>query len=196
MIHNLAFPRKAARCSMVRTLTFAIAFVISLPTLVSAQAGALDPAFGVGGRVVDDLGTDEIAAGIAIQSDGKIVVAGSNLHDLLTVRYNSFGQRDSTFGSGSPVIGHFGVNQYAAAVAVQMVAGEEKILVGGTFEYGDFIIVRYNADGTLDSSFNGVGNTTTDFGGVETLTALALQPDGKIVAVGDGFRNPTPIDPV
>jgi uncharacterized delta-60 repeat protein len=163
--------------------------VMSIPARASAQAGALDPTFGVNGKVVTSLGGG--ASSVAIQADGKIVVtgvAGPPLGNLAVARYNSNGLPDSTFGVSGTASNDFGGDEYASAVAIQL--NDQKVVVAGTIDFTNFLVARYNPNGTLDSTFGPGGHTITDFGGDETLTALAIQPsDGKIVAVGDSFTD-------
>ncbi|WP_248783003.1 delta-60 repeat domain-containing protein, partial [Streptomyces exfoliatus] len=77
----------------------------------------------------------------------------------------------------------FGGDDVAERVAVQ---ADGKIVAvgraGGAFR--DFALARYNTDGSLDTTFNGDGRVTTDFGGDDVAERVAVQADGKIVAVG------------
>jgi len=127
---------------------------------------------------------------MAIQSDGKIVVAGTYQNDLgcdfAVVRYNSDGSPDTTFSGDGRVVTDFGSNREAGkAMAIQP---DGKIVMAGWFHNGsdsDFAVVRYNIDGGLDTSFDEDGRVTTDFGGrSDQGNAVAIQPDGKIVAAG------------
>ena len=79
-------------------------------------------------------------------------------------------------------------NDYATAVALQ---ADGKIVAAGPtsdpsidFRAGNFALARYHPNGTLDTTFSGDGQVITDFGGDEQATAVALQPDGKIVVAG------------
>ncbi len=105
------------------------------------------------------------------------------------------GDLDPSFGTGGKVTTNFGTaprEEYATAILRQ---ADGKIVVGGAvlnnnLDYSyDFALFRFNVDGSLDTNFDGDGRVNTDFRGVsegnEQLFALALQPDGKIVAVGD-----------
>jgi uncharacterized delta-60 repeat protein len=127
--------------------------------------GTLDTSFGEDGIVAAPAGA------LAIQADGKIVVGGGAL-----ARYNSDGTLDSTFGDG-------GVADVPAdAVAIQ---ADGKIVVSDT---GDETLSRVNGDGTLDDTFGTDGTVSTDLfttGG--WVNAIAIQPDGKIVAAGGGL---------
>lgn len=133
----------------------------------------------------------DAAVDVAVQPDGKIVVALDTFvgpatlparDDAFTVlRFNPDGSADTTFsgdGVSTALFGE-GVNATAAAIALQ----GDKIVVGGSAD-GDFALARFNSDGSLDPAFGGDGTVVTDFGGVDVLTALAVQPDGKLVAAG------------
>ena len=146
--------------------------------------GSLDTTFGSGGKVTTDFsGASDGADAVALQSDGKIVAAGgTSSSDFALVRYNRDGSLDPTFGSGGKVTtdftpgGNFG---FASALALQ---SDGKIVVAGYA--GDFALARYNTDGSLDTTFGSGGKVTTDFSAQGTFNALALQPDGRILAGG------------
>jgi uncharacterized delta-60 repeat protein len=146
--------------------------------------GSLDPTFGTGGQVTTDFsGGNDQAFGVAIQSDGKIVVAGVATIDFALVRYNPDGSLDTRFGTGGKVTTDFsGDSDHAHGVAIQP---DGKIVVAGTAGFAEFALARYNTDGTLDTGFRTDGKLTTDFsGGIEQAHGVAIQPDGKIVVVG------------
>src|SRR5262245_60820528 len=94
------------------------------------------------------------------------------------------GALDLTFGSGGKVITDFDTTfERGNAVALQT---DGKIIVVGTTDQGgsgtNFAVARYNANGTLDTSFSGDGKTATDFdGGSDEATGVAIQANGKIV---------------
>src|SRR5262245_12852436 len=168
------------------------------------STGALDASFGTGGRVTTNFADSQgqsLASvfSLAVQPDGKIVAAGDGRldgkYDFTLARYNSNGTLDASFGTGGRVITDFGgADDGAEAVALQP---DGKIVAAG-FARGsdfDFALTRYNGDGTVDASFGTGGRVTTDFAGFsDTAYAVALQPDGKIVAagsagiVGEGFN--------
>lgn len=156
------------------------------------STGALDTTgFGGGtGKVTTDFGTtQDSAAAVALQSDGKILVAGKTQTDFALARYNSDGTLDDTFSGDGKVTADFGSSSDRGhAVAVQ---ADGKILVAGYHNNGsddDFAVVRFNSDGTLDTSSFGTGGTgrvTTDFGsGDDNGFSMALQGDGKILVAG------------
>jgi uncharacterized delta-60 repeat protein len=164
------------------------AFLIFLfPNAAHATAGDLDPTYGNGGKVISDfLGNSEIIRHAAVQPDGKLVVVGDGvgsdgIQRFGLVRYRLNGSLDMNFGSGGRVIDLRGVR--AATVSVQ---DDGKIIAAGQVSPGDFGLVRFNKDGSLDTSFGNAGLATTDFFGTsDQIWNLALQPDGKIVAIGD-----------
>ena len=162
--------------------------------------GSLDSSFSGDGIVTTPVGASDvdIARAVAIQSDGKIVVAGYSYattedYDLVLVRYNTDGTLDSSF-AGDGIAVYHGVNDVAYAVAIQ---SDGKIVVAGYAQDDaedeltrDFAILRYNTNGSLDTTFNGNGKLRTGFGGYDYARALAIQADGKIVAVGYAEAGP------
>jgi uncharacterized delta-60 repeat protein len=157
-------------------------------------AGILDSAFGNGGLVNTSIaGDDDFAGGVAVQANGKIVVVGQSVNtngdnDFVVVRYNSNGTLDGTFGFGGRVTTGFGAGTEDVATAV-VIQADGRIVVGGfTGSPGsrDFVVARYLASGSLDTTFGGGdGIEITDFGGDDALTALALRTNGTIVAAGN-----------
>ncbi len=152
--------------------------------------GSLDLSFNGTGKVTTAIGAGtDSARGIAVQHDGKIVAAGfsviSDRDRFAVVRYNTDGSLDTSFGgTGKVLTAVVGDNGMALCVAVQ---NDGKILVAGSSS-GNFAVVRYDPNGSLDTSFNGTGKVTTDFGG--TAEAVTVQSDGKIVVAG-GANNGT-----
>jgi uncharacterized delta-60 repeat protein len=152
--------------------------------------GTLDATFGRDGRVTANFTSrDDYAYEVAIQADGKIVVAGTARQlasgvpedtQFALARFGSNGRLDSTFGGDGKVTTDFEEGWGEAwGLAIQ---ADGKIVVGGYEGYEDTgMLVRYNADGTLDTTFGGDGGVETSI-----LTEVALQADGKIVATGYG----------
>ncbi len=165
-----------------------------------AADGDLDPAFGKGGKVLTDFSqSTDIAYAAAVQPDGKLVVVGTTYinndyteEDFALARYNPDGTLDETFGSGGKVQTDFpGLAAVASSVLIQP---DDKIVVaGGAFDLfpfqGDFKVARYNPDGSLDTSFGSGGIVTTRFTNGSFAYAVAMQPDGKIIAAGTDFVN-------
>ena len=154
--------------------------------------GSPDNSFGTGGKVTTAIGTlDDHATAVAVQPDGKIVVAGSTLINgsgmaFALLRYNADGTLDNSFsGDGVQVDDISAGYDEAYAVALQP---DGKILVAGYTNNGssdDFALLRYTTDGALDNSFSGDGIETTDFAGYnDAVVSMALQPDGRIILAG------------
>jgi uncharacterized delta-60 repeat protein/uncharacterized repeat protein (TIGR01451 family) len=150
--------------------------------------GSLDATFDSDGRVVTDFGIDDVILGVAIQADGKIVAAGYTDRpnealdtDFALARYNTDGRLDQSFdGDGKAVI-DLGSLEIAFDVAIQ---ADGKIVVAGMSRFGGFSLARYNANGSLDATFDGDGVVGTDFGLDAEARGVAIQADGKIVAAG------------
>ena len=153
--------------------------------------GTLDTSFSVDGKLTTDFGSNEdIGYSVTVQTDGKILVAGESKNgsfsDFALARYNSDGSLDNTFGVGGMLTTAIGSGpEIGQSVTVQP---DGKILVAGRSYNGsdlDFALVRYNSDGSLDTSFNGDGMLTTDFGsGIDVGFSVTLQTDGKILVAG------------
>jgi uncharacterized delta-60 repeat protein len=151
--------------------------------------GFLDTSFGVigEGTVTEPLpGYFMVKNSVALQTDGKIVVAGTasdgegNHRDLALARFNPNGTLDSSFGS---VIADFGEEEETSALLLQK---DGKIVLVGNMSNGtdsQFLLVRYNPDGSLDTSFGSNGKVTSDFG-AESVDGATLQADGKLLAIG------------
>jgi len=134
---------------------------------------------------------------LALQADGKIVVAGSILgmdwktpQNLALARFNSDGTLDTAFGGTGIVVTDFGAEESTANLVIQ--ASGKIILAGTTSSAGasDFLLVRYNSDGSLDSSFGTNGKVVTDFGSAtDTATGIVQQTDGKVIVIGTSGDN-------
>jgi len=159
--------------------------------------GSLDTTFDMDGKVVTDIGAAiaDNARSAAMQSDGKIVVAGfSNIDassDFVVVRYNLDGSLDTTFDNDGKVTTDIGSSSSDSAVSV-VLQSDGKIVVVGISDSGgssDFALVRYNVDGSLDTTFDNDGKVTTDIGSTSSDSAesVVLQSDGKIVVAGNSY---------
>jgi uncharacterized delta-60 repeat protein len=154
--------------------------------------GSLDTSFGSGGEVITDIvvGGSELILDIALQSDSKIVVAGKapdpqflGNHSFALARYNSNGSLDASFGAGGIVLNPTGTGYSDVAQAV-MIQPDGRIVAAGRLQIEEavqFGLMRFNTNGTLDSSF-GTGGVAQGGGG--SIFDSVLQPDGKIVAAG------------
>ena len=155
--------------------------------------GSLDPTFGTGGKATTDLSLIDSANAVALQPDGKILVAGSTFSirtvtDFAVARYENDGTLDHTFGTGGRVTtDFFNTSDQARSIAIQpdgriIAAGSADDLDNTAFDFG---LVRYNPDGSLDLRFGNQGKVTTDFlNGLDEVEDVAVQPDGRIVAAG------------
>ncbi|MFF1594116.1 calcium-binding protein [Streptomyces sp. NPDC058286] len=145
--------------------------------------GSLDASFGTGGKVTTDFGGADGANGVALQADGKIIAAGLAVGDFGLARYNTDGSLDTGFGAGGKVTTGFDSGGAADDVALQ---ADGKIVAAGSVGSpdGDFAVVRYNTDGSLDTGFGTGGKVTTDLGSRAEARGVAIQADGKIVAAG------------
>ena len=158
------------------------------------QEGLLDPSFGSGGKVIIPISTAyDSGYGIAVQSDGKIVVAGEALngttgdnYDVTLVRLQPDGNVDPSFGGSGAVIATVGPGwDLAGSVLIQP---DGKIVVAGQSNLGgatDFIALRFLSDGSLDTGFGNNGIVRTALAGSYNYGwYCALQPDGKILVTG------------
>jgi uncharacterized delta-60 repeat protein len=184
-------------CPGIATAAIVLAWFIS-PQVAQAAAGDLDPTFGSAGTVMTDINrSTDIAQAVAVQADGKFIVVGQTYkhndfsgEDFVVTRYNTDGTLDNTFGSGGRVRTDFpGLAAVPSSVVIQP---DGKIVVaGGAFPLftflGNFELVRYNPNGSLDRSFGNGGIVTTTFPEGSYASAVALQPDGKIIAAGTVF---------
>ena len=170
-----------------------IPFLAALAAFIrpaNAAPGDLDLTFGGTGIVTTDFGNGGSGRDVAIQSDGQIVVVGEayvgSSYDMALVRYNANGSLDTTFNGSGKVTTAFGSGSDNGNSLV--IQSNGKIVVAGTAWNGlkyDFALGRYNANGTLDTSFNGTGKVTTTFGNIEDVgSSILAQSDGKLMVAG------------
>jgi uncharacterized delta-60 repeat protein len=163
--------------------------------------GALDPSFDVDGIVLTDITIgDDSASGVAVQDDGKIVVAGDAgfcceyTSSFALVRYETDGTLDTTFdGDGEAITDFTPDDDSAADVAIQ---GDGRIVAGGSAGFNGsrswFALARYEPDGTLDTSFNNDGMAMTSFDrAFDFARGMGIQTNGKIVLAGGAFDGTT-----
>jgi uncharacterized delta-60 repeat protein len=156
--------------------------------------GSLDTSFNGTGTVTTAIGSsDDYADALVLQPDGKLVAAGGSStgpHDHFALaRYNPDGSLDTNFHGTGTVTTAVGADDWASALVLQP---DGKLVAAGVSYNGsnpEFALARYNPDGSLDTNFNGTGTVTTAMGpGSDFAYALALQPDGKLVAAGDSWN--------
>lgn len=154
--------------------------------------GSLDNTFGTNGVVNTQVGSNSGSNSMKIQNDGKIIVAGGMMdsqgyQQFLTIRYNSDGSLDLSFGAGGIVQSSVGTGfQWGWDLAIQ----NAKIIVGGvrtvsTAQNSEFVLIRYNSDGSIDNTFGASGVVhAMPLGISDYLRSISLQTDGKILAGG------------
>ncbi len=131
---------------------------------------------------------------VALQADGKVIVGGTfNVLNQTAgggvARLNADGSLDTGFNVGAGVLDNGGSVGHATAVAV---LPNGQILVGGAFTYfnGSYSpgLVRLNADGSLDTTFNAGGSGVDTNGYGDPVQAIVLLPNGQIL-IGGGFAS-------
>ena len=188
-------------CSILCRGTVGAAIVLAWlnsSQVAEAAAGDLDPTFGTAGMVMTDINrSTDIAQAVAVQADGKLVVVGQTYkhndfsgEDFVVTRYNTDGTLDNSFGSGGKVRTDFpGLAAVPSSVVIQ--PNGKIVVAGGAFPLftflGNFEVVRYNPNGSLDTSFGNGGIVTTNFPEGSYASSVALQADGKVIAAGTVF---------
>ncbi len=157
--------------------------------------GTLDTSFGSGGKLT--LAGVDVGQGLARQADGRFVLVGSvtaatvpATSRFLLKRLTADGSADTSFGNAGTVDTAFTLNAAASAVALQ---GDGKIVVAGTTAFSansNFVVARYNVNGSVDASFGNDGSLSIDFFGFTDIgESVLVQPDGKIVVGGQAQHN-------
>ena len=194
--------------------------LLAASLIMQARPGDLDKTFGTGGIAANAISglTPTYLGNTALQSDGKIVAAGyggyftdgqgSTFYEPFVARYNTDGTLDATFGTNGITMIHFVIRSdvkdtsFFSAVAVQP---DGKIIAGGfstsnvvDLYYNDPVLARFNANGTLDTTFGTGGKVYTHTGatgnsdGNATIYSLQIAPDGSIYGIGgNGVRDTT-----
>ncbi len=192
---------------MVELKKFLLSMVWSVVFWTGGLAGTdLDLSFGISGIVRTDIqgdGSSDVGQDLAIQNDGKIVVAGFTGRfgedmNVTLIRYKSDGTLDTSFGNptflgaGGIVVTDILDDDMAKCVALQE---DGKILLGGSTQHGtdasEFLLIRYNGDGSRDTTFGRIGDgvvLTPINDHAAYMADVAVQKDGKIVAVGNSFN--------
>lgn len=161
--------------------------------------GSLDNSFNATGKQISNLGSDmQIGNSMAIQNDGKIVIAGYTLNgtynDFAIARFNTNGTPDDSFNNDGTLTTDFSSSDdYAGSIAIQ---ADNKIVVAGySYVYSanangqQIAVSRYNTDGTLDDSFAGNGKLEGEnIQGYTRFNSTFVQPNGKIVVAGQTWN--------
>lgn len=167
--------------------------------------GSADTSFGQGGMVITDTaGGGETAKGLAIQKDGRIVIAaslrtvpnsdpngnGAAQGDVLAVRFNVDGSLDSTFGADGKLIVNVGGDEEVAKVALQR---DGRILISGSTRTNgntNTLLLRLTQVGALDETFAVHGIASSDVLFDDDIRGLAIQRDGRILIAGNVHGSP------
>jgi uncharacterized delta-60 repeat protein len=152
--------------------------VDSLVARVTA-GGDLDDDFNGTGRVVLDLGDDDRADAVAVRSNGAVVVGATAGSAGAVARLTPGGSPDQTFSGDGRRTG------LPLTVQALVLQPDGKVVVGGRTG-DDFALMRLDPDGSTDPSFGGADGVVADAGGFDSVTALALDADGKVVVAGYG----------
>lgn len=151
--------------------------------------GTIDTTFNGIGKVTKDINKTDNVGAVAIQTDGKIILAGyttttTGNQFYTAVRFNSNGSIDNTFGSAGVVTGNNTLAGFlSGGIALQ---SDGKIVLAGNSASIGIKTVRLNTNGTLDTTFNGTGAVTTNLADDRT-ESVAIQADGKIVVTGSKY---------
>jgi len=178
-------------------------------TTVNVSAGGINPTFGQGGVIqVNDptsvwtqAAAQRTMRATAVQSDGKILIAGSigtvatnGIGEIFVERLNTDGTVDTTFGADGIVETAIGNVSIANTIAIQ---SDDKIVIGGVSEDSatsptdaEFALVRYTAAGALDTMFGTGGIVTTDFTGNEQIDSMVVGSGNVITVAGSYFSSP------
>ena len=149
--------------------------------------GSLDPAFGDGGGFTLSR-SGLVNADLAVVG-GKLRVAGALGGRMAVAGFNADGSIDTAFGGGDGIAtADFGAASYGNEI--RPVAGGKFYAAGGTQGQGanNLALARFNADGSLDTTFSGDGKATVDFGNTEIGTSFDVAPDGRVTIAGRSVR--------
>ena len=190
----------------MKKLTLLIPAILTALAGNTQESGSLDPTFGDGGKVLTSIGSEAVAQAVAIQEDGKIVVAGYAFdpitgNDVTLVRYLENGDIDPDFGLGGVVTTDVqtGSDDQIFDMAFQ---SDGKIVVTGSTDNGvdkDAVVLRYSSDGLIDESFGTDGIVITDFDGGKADEARVVKIHdltGNIIIGGAGTIDPAHSIPV
>jgi uncharacterized delta-60 repeat protein len=172
---------------------FVVTALVYAAAVASGAPGDLDTGFGGGtGKRVIDFGGNDTANGMAVQPDGKIVLASTGPTERFAItRLNTDGSVDTGFGGSGTGTFRFSFAGTPKAVAI---APDGKIVVAGVVHVSgsndDAAVARLNSDGTPDDTFGPGGWRDANFGGDgDVANAVAVLPDGRIILAGNGSAN-------
>jgi uncharacterized delta-60 repeat protein len=149
--------------------------------------GSPDTSFSVDGRADVTFGAVDFGRAVALDGNGRIVVAGytnaGGNNDMAVIRLNPDGSPDNSFSGDGKQTVDFGFDDRAEAVAI---AADGSIFIGGTIDGGsaDFAAAKLEPDGDLDPTFDADGMSSITFGAVDHAEAIALDAGGRVVLAG------------
>lgn len=177
-----------------KILALGMCTLADVPTIFLARfttTGSLDTTFNTTGIVTLNYGTNVYASSLAVQTDGKILIAGNTRDNgatkALIARYTTSGSPDSTFGSGGIVTLLIGTSTSALVVAEQIIDTTTYVLITGQSDNNNdsyMFIARYEDDGTPDTTFGSGGTVLVQHGLITTPMAMAVLSDAKILIGG------------
>ena len=154
--------------------------------------GSLDETFGNLGQAITDYPELMVMSSMALQSDGKIIVAGNlynssiSISRFVLVRFDSNGILDTSFGIDGRVITN--ISDKLDRIASVIIQNDGKIIASGATSddttFSDFAMVRYNSDGTLDTNFGNNGVVVTSLQVWDYANAITIQNDNEIIIAG------------
>jgi uncharacterized delta-60 repeat protein len=176
-----------------------------LAVTVGGAPGVVDTSFNGGAQLTSVAEGEDYAFAMAVQPDGKVITVGRTSTnaggtDIAITRHHRDGTLDDSFGTGGKVVTAIAPGRGADEARAVLVEPDGKIVIAGytdaTGTDKDFLVARYNTDGTLDAGFGSGGKTITPIGdGTDMAYTLARQPDGKLVAGGTAaFSQSTGLD--
>jgi uncharacterized delta-60 repeat protein len=173
--------RRTRRCAA--TLASAAILLAMTAGAAGAAPGDPDPSFGGDGRKTFDAGGYDHAEAVLVQPDGKLLIAGSADYDLSVTRLNRDGSVDPAFGTAGIRKVDFGAYEVGHSLVLQP---DGRILVAGytASNGGDGVVVRLNADGSLDDTFDGDGRKRVGTSAYDFANEVLVQTNGRIVVVG------------
>ena len=165
------------------------ASLIATFSLSTASAIELDTSFGDAGYVQTNIssynGDFQFVRDVLLQNDGKIVIAGTSNGNFALIRYNSDGTTDQGFGiRGKVVTDVIGSDPEDLYGLVQQSNGKIVVAGFGSVANDDIVLVRYNENGTKDTTFGTDGQVITDSGGSDVTISIIRQADDKLVVAG------------
>lgn len=166
----------------MKVVTLILATLLLQNSVSFSQAGSLDSNFfGTNGKVIKPAGS---ANAVAIAPDGKIVAGGHSATGFTLVRYTVSGTIDKSFGVNGIATADFGDGATVGSIVIK--PSGKIIAVGGMGNY--FLVAKFNANGSLDSSFGTNGKVTTRFVSNAMANYVTVDPDNNILVVGTGYE--------